>query len=526
MPSNSFDAILNQAINDIIENGFDSQERIDRWLRRLRDAAENSMVSATSLEQHLRDALAARYHKLVDGGELLRLNQGIDRFTLERIKPSLRAELDRRIMASAQLIKLNRSQAIDKTLQRFSGWSTSIPKGGVSAESKREVRKNQRKALASLPYEERRVLIDQGHKLVSAINEIVASDGGAIAGRWRSHWRQAGYNYREDHKERDEVVYMVRGSWADRAGLVKKGGSLYYDEITAAGQEPFCRCYMTWLYNLRDLPDEMITAKGRKALAQARSKADASARTDAVIRPTELDLGMDAGIVEAIRVAAALDRMGFSRGLSSVRMVPDRDRWHAQYDDGADVIEIQQKFTRLSLGDMVETLLHEFGHRGQAEEPKLFARFRRAHLDRMSSFVEIANPVHLEDLRQTGKVDGGLASEVFAESYGRAMSGRTAPAELLLYWRKLVAARNRLRAPADVGYAPVWRLRQTRCQRCSMFLPLGPGAAGNACTAVAGEISAFGHCELFETASSADTRPAVGGEATLLRIERVRAILA
>ena len=35
-------------------------------------------------------------------------------------------------MASAKLIKLNRDAAIERTLQRFSGWSTSIPVGGTA----------------------------------------------------------------------------------------------------------------------------------------------------------------------------------------------------------------------------------------------------------------------------------------------------------------------------------------------------------------------------------------------------------
>ena len=78
---------------------------------------------------------------------------------------------------------------IEKTMRRFQGWSTSIPPGGVSAEKKADVKKDVRKSLKQLPYEERRVIVDQGHKLVASISEIIASDGGAIAGRWRSQYR-------------------------------------------------------------------------------------------------------------------------------------------------------------------------------------------------------------------------------------------------------------------------------------------------------------------------------------------------
>lgn len=276
----SFQEVLSAAIDDMLANGFDSIERVDRWTRELRMAAERDMISEVSMEQQLRDALSATYRRLVDGNEIARYNPGVERFTLDRIRPKLRAELDRRIMASANLIRLNRGQAIDKTLQRFQGWSTSIPIGGVSGEKKRDVKANVKKSVGALPFEERRVLIDQGHKLVSAINEIVAADGGAIAVIWRSHWRQPGYNYREDHKERDNEFFLIRDSWADKTGYVKKAGRKYYDEVEAFGQLPFCRCYGIYQYALRDLPDDMLTAKGREALAIARAQLNVhSART-------------------------------------------------------------------------------------------------------------------------------------------------------------------------------------------------------------------------------------------------------
>jgi hypothetical protein len=276
VPVNDFQTVLNAAIADLLANGFDSAERVQRWTRELRAAAERSLISAASLEQQLRDGLAAIYRRMVDEGGVIKYNPGVERFTLEKIKPALRAELDRRIMASADLIKLNRAQAIDKTLQRFQGWSTSIPPGGVSGETRAEVKKTIRKSLGALPFEERRVLIDQGHKLVSSINDIIASDGGAIAGEWRSHYRQSGYDYREDHKERDSKVYLIRDSWAHRAGLVKKGGRPFVDEIEAPAQLPFCRCFYVYKYALRDLPEEMLTAKGKTSLNAVRS----AARTD------------------------------------------------------------------------------------------------------------------------------------------------------------------------------------------------------------------------------------------------------
>lgn len=168
----------------------------------------------------------------------------MQRFTIDKVKHKLRAELDRRIVTSANLIKLNRAQAIEKTLQRFEGWATSIPIGGTKIAEKRTIKGNVATSLKQLPFEERRVIIDQGHKFVSNLNEILAHDGGAIAAVWHSHWRQKNYNYREDHKERDELIYAVRDSWAIKQGLMNKGPNGYTDDITKPGEEVFAGVFI------------------------------------------------------------------------------------------------------------------------------------------------------------------------------------------------------------------------------------------------------------------------------------------
>lgn len=275
----SFNEVLTDAVADLVANGFDSMERVDRWTRELHLAAERSLISPASLEQQLRDGLAAVYRRMVDQGDVFKYNPGVERFTLDRVKPELRAELDRRILASANLIRLNRDEAVAQTLRRFHGWSTSIPPGGVPEETRAEVKANVRKSLASLPFEERRTAIDQSAKLVAAINNIVAADGGAIAARWRSNYRQPGYDYREDHKELDGQVFLIRDSWAHAAGLVKKGPAGYVDESVQPSQLPFCRCAFVYLYALRDLPADMLTAKGRASLESAREAVKAAATT-------------------------------------------------------------------------------------------------------------------------------------------------------------------------------------------------------------------------------------------------------
>ncbi|MHB8816952.1 MAG: hypothetical protein ACYDAE_27325, partial [Steroidobacteraceae bacterium] len=264
---------LTAAIEDLTEHGFDSQKRLEDWLERLRRAAIASLVPTHVLERNLKDVLERVYRRTVDGPKLIQVHPGISEYTLKQVKPKLRAELDRRIMASANLIRLNRSASIEQTLQRFAGWATSIPIGGTEVAKKQEERRRIRRGIAGLSFEERRVIIDQGHKLVASINDIVAQDGGAIALIWH-HVNEGppAYDARPDHVARDGRIFVLRDNWAIKKGLMKLGGRQYYDQVTAVAEEPFCRCSAEYLYTLADLPTEMITKKGKEALEGVRAK--------------------------------------------------------------------------------------------------------------------------------------------------------------------------------------------------------------------------------------------------------------
>jgi hypothetical protein len=272
MASQSFFQTITEAIRDFEENGFDSVERLQYWTDRIRRAAAESLVPESVLNEELKRTLGGIYKRLIDDGQILKAHQGVSRFTVDRLKPQLRTELDRRLMVSRNLIKLNRQQMIEKTTQRFAGWASSVPTGGSRAVDVKDVKDNVRKALTSLPFEERRCAIDQGAKFVSALNDIIATDGRAIAAIWHSRWRQPGYRYRPDHKERDKKVYAIRGNWALQEGLMKAGPAGYTDEITQPCEEVFCSCSYQYIYSLRDLPSEMLTRKGEESLAEARAK--------------------------------------------------------------------------------------------------------------------------------------------------------------------------------------------------------------------------------------------------------------
>jgi len=252
--------LLTAAIKDIEEHGFDSAERIEGWITKIRAAIEMGQEPDAKLVERLK----ASYTPKV-GSFLRNLNSNTDVpvYRKEQIKQSLYGELDRRILSASSLIKLRKEQAVNETLRRFVGWSTSIPIGGVDVTDKVELKQDIKKSLSQMNFIERRCSIDQAAKLVSNINNIVATDSGAVYAVWSSRWKRPGYDYRPDHKERDKQIYLIRDSWADKAGLVK---GTYTDEITMPAEEVFCQCSYNYYYKLNRLPDENLTRKGMEYL--------------------------------------------------------------------------------------------------------------------------------------------------------------------------------------------------------------------------------------------------------------------
>jgi hypothetical protein len=271
--ADAFDTILREAMAYFKDRGFTSAEVLDEWMRKLEEAMRAQLVPEWKIEEKLQQALGAVFRQQVDNGKVLARHPGVARYTLDRVRPELRAELTKRIAANAALIKLNRKQEIDATLRRFAGWASSVPTGGTPLGTK-DAKEGIRKGFASLPFKERRVLIDQGAKLVSAVSSIVATGGGAIAATWFSHYHQKNYDFREQHKKREidskKKPYLIRNSWAMERGYLSRTGVTYTDEIEQPGEFVFCRCAYVYKFNLRDLPDDMLTVKGREALADAR----------------------------------------------------------------------------------------------------------------------------------------------------------------------------------------------------------------------------------------------------------------
>lgn len=271
MALGDFDNLLRSAIFDVSENGFD-EERVKAWMKRLREAANRSFLPL----EEMRRKMDRAYRALLDRTlrQAPRVHPGVARFTLERLRPDLHQNLSDRISISADLIKLNREEEVEKTLRRFAGWGSSVPKGGSPSVDKKEKYEEVRKSLSGLSFRERRLMIDQGHKLTASVNAVIALGSGAIAAKWISHWHQTGYNFRKPHKqlmiESAKRPFLIRDSWAIEAGLLSRNDVKYTDEMTQPAEEVYCSCYYEYVYQLSALPRDMLTKKGLEVIEAAK----------------------------------------------------------------------------------------------------------------------------------------------------------------------------------------------------------------------------------------------------------------
>ena len=83
----TFFEVLTAAVNDFIEYGFDSQDRLDYWVKRIKEAAIKEMIPDSQIQQELTKSLNSAYNRLVIKGGLV--NKQVTRFTIEKLKPRL-----------------------------------------------------------------------------------------------------------------------------------------------------------------------------------------------------------------------------------------------------------------------------------------------------------------------------------------------------------------------------------------------------------------------------------------------------
>ena len=264
--------LIKKALDETSQNGW-TPASIAFWANEFRKQA-SATVFNKSPESVISPYLNNLFKKEITDNKLLERNPGIDRFTLERIKPQFRRILEDRIRANINLIVLERPASIEISTARFSGWLMSFDgkQAKLPPADELPVFQNITKPmLDQKSYEHSRRAIDQGHKMIRAIDLTIAEQGGAIAAIWHAHKTTAYFTARPDHWKRDGEIYVFKNSDIADKGLVKKGPNVWLEDIPDPPALLInCVCYWEFIYSvstLAKLAPDRITQKGRDLLA-------------------------------------------------------------------------------------------------------------------------------------------------------------------------------------------------------------------------------------------------------------------
>jgi hypothetical protein len=145
-----------------------------------------------------------------------------------------------------------------------------VPSGGTKDKVVKSQITEIKKELRQFVKWEKLFYVYKAHSLASEIEFIFALQGNPLAAIWHHSQldEQGEYDKTYDHKMQDGNVYAVRGNWALEKGLMKVGPHGYINDSTRPAQEIGCMCHLQWIYLLTSLPSEMLTEKGRLAVAR------------------------------------------------------------------------------------------------------------------------------------------------------------------------------------------------------------------------------------------------------------------
>lgn len=148
-----------------------------------------------------------------------------------------------------------------------------VPMGGTKDKEVKSRIGEIKKELRTLEKWDRLFYVHKAMCFPAEVEFLFSLESNPIAAIW--HYNpideQTDYPKNYYHKQRNELVYAVRGNWAITKGLMKVGPNGYLDEISRPSQEIGCMCHLQWLYSISRLPTNMVTEKGVSELKRVRA---------------------------------------------------------------------------------------------------------------------------------------------------------------------------------------------------------------------------------------------------------------
>ena len=267
-------ALLKQAVTDIFRHGTGN---LKTWQSRIVSFMSSIELTPTQAREHAEKVLFSEFEQRFKEKSVIRRQKGIELYTFEQLKPKLQNQLSDRVRGFTELIVVGGETNIQRQKQRLSGWGVNLiqPNGAVLKKDVEAV------VDAIQPTERERYHIrfqdnDQTHKLIAALDKLIADDGGALAVTWNQHWtlnpRNKGTSPKTNHKQFDGKTFILKDCWAVKDELIKAGELKYYENLgDVIGENYNCTCSGTYLYSINELyqirPD-CFTEKGLRFIGR------------------------------------------------------------------------------------------------------------------------------------------------------------------------------------------------------------------------------------------------------------------
>lgn len=202
-------------------------------------------------------------------------HKGITKQSINDLKPKFRKELEDRVKISFNLMKNQENELKQRIASRFINYMT------IDSEEVRGNGASKKSFLDFIDFSKEGgiaenhalfILEDQTRKFTRALDDIIARENGAIGGIWHNRGDKKVTGYPEgvnkptkahgDHWEREGVFFVFRDSWAFKKGYIDAN---IYEKLEdgGVGVAIGCRCWLEYIYDLRDVPYNYLTKKGR-----------------------------------------------------------------------------------------------------------------------------------------------------------------------------------------------------------------------------------------------------------------------
>lgn len=177
-----------------------------------------------------------------------------------------------------------RVNEIDARIKKFIDWANS------DAATKKKSVADIRSVLKSINKWHKGFYTNRAFRFIDDVDIIANIENGAISARWSY---SPPYTEECGHEPLNDQHFLIRDCWAIEQGLINTTNAKFFDE--APKQKGGCRCCFIFKFRIDQMPDSMLTKKGKESLLERKN------RIESVIQQMEKSSPENAALVKDFR---------------------------------------------------------------------------------------------------------------------------------------------------------------------------------------------------------------------------------